>query len=138
MAFALAHGKLASVHLNDQNGLKFDQDKSFGAANLRSAFNQVRVLEEAGYGRRGEFVGLDVKVMRTQRSQPATEHLVHSRTIFLHLVDKVRSYDASREGHFIAQRNYEGLERYVLCHLMGVAEEEEALVVKGSSAYGHP
>lgn len=37
MAFALSMGKLWSVHLNDQNGLKFDQDKTFGAANLRSA-----------------------------------------------------------------------------------------------------
>ena len=45
MAFALSMGKLWSVHLNDQNGLKFDQDKTFGAANLRGAFNQVRVLE---------------------------------------------------------------------------------------------
>ena len=45
MGFALAHGKLRSVHLNDQGGLKFDQDKSFGSANLRSAFAQVRVLE---------------------------------------------------------------------------------------------
>jgi len=47
MAFALAHDKLGSVHLNDQNGLKYDQDKNFGGANLRVGFNQVRVLEEA-------------------------------------------------------------------------------------------
>ena len=45
MAFALLLGKLWSLHLNDQNGLKFDQDKPFGSANLRVAFNQVRVLE---------------------------------------------------------------------------------------------
>ncbi|MCC6597131.1 MAG: TIM barrel protein, partial [Rhodanobacteraceae bacterium] len=45
MAFALSMDKLWSVHLNDQNGLKFDEDKAFGAANLRMAFNQVRVLE---------------------------------------------------------------------------------------------
>src|ERR1700759_3905574 len=37
MAFALAAGKLWSVHRNDQNGLKFDLDKSFGAAILRMA-----------------------------------------------------------------------------------------------------
>ena len=46
MAFALAHDKLASVHLNDQNGLKYDQDKNFGGANLRAAFNQVRDFRE--------------------------------------------------------------------------------------------
>ncbi|MCC6144153.1 MAG: TIM barrel protein, partial [Candidatus Hydrogenedentes bacterium] len=44
MGYALAHGKLWSVHLNDQGGLKFDQDKAFGSFNLRRAFNQVRVL----------------------------------------------------------------------------------------------
>ena len=58
MAFALALGKLWSVHLNDQNGLKFDQDKSFGSADLRSAYNQVRVLELADYAETGRFVGL--------------------------------------------------------------------------------
>jgi xylose isomerase len=67
MAFALAHGKLGSVHLNDQNGLKYDQDKNFGSANLRAAFNQVLVLDNHGYGKQGEFIGLDVKAMRTQR-----------------------------------------------------------------------
>ncbi|MBN1589957.1 MAG: TIM barrel protein [Pirellulales bacterium] len=121
MGFALAHGKLGSVHLNDQNGLKYDQDKNFGSANLRSAFNQVRILEENGYGRAGEFVGLDVKTMRTQRGCPVTDHLTNSRLIFLHLVEKVRTYDRARERELIAARDYESLELYVLRHLMGVA-----------------
>ena len=58
IGFALAMGKLMTVHLNDQNGLKYDQDKSFGVENLRAAFNQVKVLKENGYGERGEYVGL--------------------------------------------------------------------------------
>ena len=120
MAFALAHDKLGSVHLNDQNGLKYDQDKNFGAANLRAAFNQVRVLEEAGYGRAGEFIGLDVKVMRTQKGRGITDHLKNSREIFLHLVDKVRSWDKAAEQQMIAARDYEALELAVLKHLMGV------------------
>jgi xylose isomerase len=122
MAFALAHDKLASVHLNDQNGLKYDQDKSFGSANLRSAYNQVRVLEENGYGRRGEFIGLDVKAMRTQRQERATAHLANSRTIFLHLVEKVRTADKKLEHQFIEARDYEALEAYTMRHLMGVSE----------------
>jgi len=120
MAFALAHDKLASVHLNDQNGLKYDQDKNFGGANLRGAFNQVRVLEEAGYGSRGEFVGLDVKAMRTQRGLPVTEHLKNSRELFLHLVEKVRTLDNGLVGQYREGRDYEALELYVLKHLMGV------------------
>lgn len=120
MAFALAHKKLSSVHLNDQNGLKFDEDKSFGAVNLRLAFNQVRVLEEGGFGRNGEFVGMDVKAMRTTKADRGTAHLKNSRAVFLQLVDKVRSLDRKREEEFIAQRDYEGLESYILHHLMGV------------------
>jgi xylose isomerase len=120
MAFALAHDKLGSVHLNDQNGLKYDQDKNFGAANLRAAFNQVRVLEEGGYGRRGEFVGLDVKTMRTQAGRPVVEHLKTSRRIFLHLLEKVRTYDRARVEDCRARRDYEALELYTLEHLLGV------------------
>lgn len=121
MAFALAHNKLGSVHLNDQNGLKFDQDKNFGSANLRAAFNQVRVLEDAGYGSNGEFIGLDVKAMRTQEGFPVTAHLSNSRKTFLHMVDKVRSWDRVREQQMIDARDYEALEQAVLEHIMGVS-----------------
>ena len=51
MAYALWHGKLWSVHLNDQNGLKYDQDKTFGSVDLRRAFNKVWVLERGGLRR---------------------------------------------------------------------------------------
>jgi xylose isomerase len=120
MAFALAHGKLGSVHLNDQNGLKYDQDKNFGAANLRGAFNQVRVLEQNGYGQNGEFIGLDVKAMRTQQGELVTRHLETSREIFLALVEKARTVDPAKEQAYIEARDYEGLERYLLRHLMGL------------------
>lgn len=120
MGYALAHGKLRSVHLNDQGGLKYDQDKSFGSFNLRSAFNQVRVLEEAGFGKNGEWVGLDVKAMRTQKQDVAWKHLRNSKERFLHLVEKVRSLDKNLEKQIIAERDYEELDRYIINHLMGV------------------
>lgn len=120
MAFALSHDKLASVHLNDQNGLKYDQDKNFGSANLRGAFNQVRVLEEAGFGSRGEFIGLDVKTMRTQKGKCVTDHLKNSREIFHHLVQKVRTWDRKLEQQYIDARDYEALELAVMKHIMGV------------------
>lgn len=120
MAFALAAGKLWSVHLNDQNGLKFDQDKTFGSANLRAAYNQVRVLESSSYAQSGRFVGLDVKAMRTQKPEHAQKHLANSREIFLHLVEKVRSFPQQVQQQCIADRDYETLELAVLNHLMGV------------------
>jgi xylose isomerase len=119
MAFALSAGKLWSVHLNDQNGLKFDQDKSFAAANLRGAFNQVRVLELAKYYDTGRFIGLDVKAMRSQKADAGHKHLVTSRTIFLRLVERVRSFPADVAGQCVANRDYEALELAVLEHLLG-------------------
>lgn len=119
MAFALAHKKLWSVHLNDQNGLKFDQDKTFGSVDLRRAFNQVRVLDQNGYGNQGEFVGLDVKAMRTQKPEDAARHLSNSREIFLALVDVVRGLDQRRLDQLIAERNYEALELDLVLALMG-------------------
>ena len=120
MGFALSFHKLWSVHLNDQSGLKFDEDKSFGEVDLRRAFNQVRVLEENGYGRNGEYVGLDVKAMRTQRKEVSAKHLANSKQTFLWLVDKVRSLDRSLYADLVKQRDYEELTRYITAHLLGV------------------
>lgn len=119
MAYALAHHKLWSVHLNDQNGLKFDEDKAFGSVDLRRAFMQVWVLDRNGYGNLGEFVGLDVKAMRTQKADQATQHLGNSREIFLALLEVVRGLDQAHLDSLIAERNYELLEMEIIRALMG-------------------
>jgi xylose isomerase len=118
MAFALAFGKLYSVHLNDQNGLKFDEDKAFGAVDLRRAFNQVRVLDENLFYEKG-MVGMDVKAMRTQAAEVATKHLRNSLQTFLRLVEVSRALDRQRMNELIAARDYEELDWYVLTRLMG-------------------
>ena len=119
MAYALWHGKLWSVHLNDQNGLKYDQDKMFGSANLRRAFNTVFVLETNGYGRGGECVGLDVKAMRTTKQADDTKHLANSRQMFLNLLDVVRRLDTSLIDELRATRDYEALDLYICELLLG-------------------
>lgn len=119
MGFALAYDKLWTVHLNDQNGLKFDEDKAFGSVNLRRAFNQVRILDRYDYGKRGEWVGLDIKAMRTQKSEVATKHLSNSREVFLRLLEISRSLDDSRIASTIADRDYEELDRYIMLSLLG-------------------
>jgi xylose isomerase len=119
MAFAMACGKLWSLHLNDQNGLKFDQDKPFGSANLRVAFNQVRVLEQNGYGRGGEYVAFDVHSFRSTKIEHAVDHLLNSRKTFLRLVEKVRTFDEKSAKQMIADRNYQALDQLVIDHLLG-------------------
>jgi xylose isomerase len=119
MAFALYHGKLWSVHLNDQNGLKYDQDKVFGSVDLRRAFDQVWTLEKNGYGKNGECVGLDVKAMRTTTVEESMFHLSHSKAMFLRLLEIVRSVDDARVEDLRQKRQYEQLEMLVLDALTG-------------------
>jgi xylose isomerase len=118
MGFALAHDKLWTVHLNDQNGLKFDQDKAFGSVDLRRAFNQVRILDLHDYGSKGEWVGLDVKAMRTQKDEVATKHLSNSKEVFDRLLEISRGIDESFIQNCIAERDYEELDLYIMKSLM--------------------
>ena len=119
MGYALAFNKLWTVHLNDQNGLKYDQDKSFGSVDLRRAFNQVRILDKHDYGQNGEWVGLDVKAMRTQKLEFSTKHLSNSRTVFLRLLEISRSLDENAIAKMVSERDYEELDLYIIKHLIG-------------------
>lgn len=119
IAFGLAMDKLWSVHLNDQNGMKYDQDKTFGVENLRQAFNQVKVLCENGYGKNGEYVGLDIKAMRTQKIDDCYTHLSNSLKIVELLEKKVEKFDYELQKKLVEDRNYEALEMYVMELLMG-------------------
>lgn len=121
MAFTLACGKLWGVHLNDQDGLKYDQDKSFGAVNIRRAFNQVWVLARGGFGRKGEYVGLDVKAMRTQKQDASMRHLANSLQFFKDLCGCVKRVNEKTVNDLRAARDYEALEAYIVRLLLGRA-----------------
>jgi len=120
MGFALAMGKLWTVHLNDQNGIKYDQDKSFGVENLRQAFNQMKVLMESDYGSKGEYIGLDVKAMRTTTDADSYKHLENSLKIAQALEDKAARFDYDFQKKCVENRDFEGLEMYVMNLLMGI------------------
>lgn len=120
IGFALAFDKLFTVHLNDQNGIRYDQDKSFGVENLRQAFNQVRVLMENNYGSKGEYVGLDVKAMRTTKDEDSYKHLENSLKIFKALEAKAEKFDYKFRDECVKNRDFEALEMYVMNLLMGV------------------
>ena len=116
IGFAMACNKLWSVHLNDQNGAKYDQDRSFGSVNLRRAFNQVRVMDQNRFWEVG-MVGLDVKAIRTQPAGLATKHLSNSMKVFLRLVELSRSLDQEVVDGLIEARDYEELDWLILAHL---------------------
>ena len=59
-----------------------------------ASLNQVKVLKENGYGSHGEYVGLDVKAMRTTKDEDSYQHLEN--------------------------RNFEALKMYVMNLLMGI------------------
>jgi xylose isomerase len=117
--FAMSFGKLWSLHLNDQNGLKFDQDKPFGSANIRVAFNQIRALERNGYGKNGEYVCFDVHPFRPTKVEHWLAHLANSRRTFLRLLDKARAFPERQVLAMVAERNYAALDQLVLEHLLG-------------------
>ena len=116
---ACNHDKLWSVHLNDQNGMKYDQDKTFGAENLRQAFNQVRVLVENDYGRNGEFIGVDEKAMRTTKIANSYKHIENSVAIVKMLEKKVAKFNTDFQKKCMDSRDYEALEMYVIELLLG-------------------
>ncbi|WP_434798399.1 TIM barrel protein [Terrisporobacter vanillatitrophus] len=120
IGFALAMGKLWGVHLNDQNGIKFDQDKTFGVENLRQAFNQIKVLIENNYGSNGEYIGLDVKAMRTTKDEDRYKHLENSLKIAKALEEKASRFDYDFQRKCVENRDFEGLEMYVMNLLMGI------------------
>ena len=117
--FAMTFGKLWSLHLNDQNGLKYDQDRPFGCTNLRSAFDQVRALERNGYGKNGEYVCFDVHPFRTTKVEHWLAHLDNSRRTFLRLLEKVRSFDEKQVKALVSNRDYQALDQMVIEHLLG-------------------
>ena len=120
MEFALAQNKLWSIHLNDQNGLKFDQDKPFGSVSLRSAFGQVQAIERHDYGSKdGAYIAFDTHAFRTTDVKNGLSHAINSKKTFLRLLDKARSFDSEVAGQMVAARDYQALDQFVLDHLLG-------------------
>lgn len=79
------------------------------------------MLKENGYGENGEYVGLDVKAMRTTRDEDSYKHLENSLNIFKALEEKADRFDYEFQKKCVKNRDFEGLEMYVMNLLMGLA-----------------
>ena len=68
----------------------------------------------------GEYVGLDVKAMRTTTQEESYRHLQNSLDIFRALEQKVGRFNYDFQKKCVEERNFEALEMYVMSLLMGV------------------
>ena len=68
----------------------------------------------------GEYVGLDVKAMRTTRDEDSCRHLENSLKIFKALEEKVERFDYDFQRKCVENRDFEALEMYVMNLLMGI------------------
>jgi len=85
------------------------------------AFNQVLVLEDNGFGRKGEFVGFDVKAMRHAARRPGGRPFEKQPRDVPASARKGANLRPGRWfGKLQDQRDYESLELYTLKHLLGV------------------
>jgi len=74
---------------------------------------------ENNYGSNGEYIGLDVKVMRTQKQEGSYQHLINSLKIAKVLEEKAAKFDYDFQKKCVEERDYEKLEMYVMELLMG-------------------
>lgn len=94
----------------------------WGGASLTGGVRRGRevFLKENDYGSHGEYVGLDVKAMRTTRDEDCYKHLENSLNIFKALEEKVERFDYDFQRKCVENRDFEALEMYVMNLLMGL------------------
>ncbi len=88
---ALAAGKLFHIDLNDQQFGRYDQDFRFGAADIKSAFFLVKLLEESGYS---GFRHFDAHAYRTADRADVIAFARGCMRTYLILKDKARRWRA--------------------------------------------
>lgn len=88
--------------------------------NLRRAFNQVDVLDQNGFGKNGEYVGLDVKAMRTTKQADDTKHLTNSLEMFKLLLKVSRSINRKKLEELRKKRDFDVLDLFIMKQLMNV------------------
>ena len=93
-AQALWSKKLFHIDLNGQHGLKYDQDLRFGAADVKSAFFLVDLLESAGYDGPKHF---DFKPLRAEDAEGVWVSAAACMRTYLVLQATARAWRADPE-----------------------------------------
>jgi len=93
-------GKLFHIDLNDQAFGRYDQDFRFGAVNLKSAFFQVKFLEDVGYEGMRHF---DAHAYRTEDYEGVKDFARGCMRTYLILKDKARQWNSDAEIEALLQ-----------------------------------
>jgi xylose isomerase len=128
VAQAIEAGKLFHIDLNDQAFGRYDQDFRFGAANLKSAFFLVKLLEDCGYSGCRHF---DAHAYRTEDYEGVKDFARGCMRTYLILKDKAARFHQDRQIQDILQEiNAEAVE---LQPLQGKYSPEKAKALKAFS-----
>src|SRR5262249_7673561 len=105
VAQAIGAGKLFHIDLNDQQFGRFDQDFRFGAADIKSAFFLVKLLEESGYE---GFKHFDAHAYRTSDRGDVIEFARGCMRTYLILKEKAKRWAADVEVKSILKQVHRG------------------------------
>jgi xylose isomerase len=94
VAQAMEVGKLFHIDLNDQKGLRFDQDLRFGSENIKSMFFLVKLLEEKQYSGPRHF---DAHAYRTENEDGVWDFALGCMRTYNMFKEKVRRFQADAE-----------------------------------------
>ena len=94
VAQAMDAGKLFHIDLNDQAFGRYDQDFRFGAANLKSAFFLVKLLEDYGYQGSRHF---DAHAYRTEDYEGVKDFARGCMRTYLILKEKAKQWNKDPE-----------------------------------------
>jgi xylose isomerase len=100
VAQAWEAGKLFHIDLNDQAFGRYDQDFRFGAANLKSAFFLVKLLEDVGYQGSRHF---DAHAYRTDDIEGVKAFARGCMRTYLILKERARRWNADPEIQALLQ-----------------------------------
>jgi xylose isomerase len=112
----LEGGKLFYIHLNSQDGQRYDQDLPFGYIEPVKDLALLVTLQDAGYE---GIIAFDIKAPRTDEPKDITDIITVSSQNLVWLWDKARSVDRSVIAQFREEKRNTALVGYLTKVLYG-------------------
>ena len=117
----LEAGKLFHIHLNSQDGQRYDQDLPFGYTEPLKDLALLVVLQDAGYE---GIIAFDIKAPRTDEPKDITDIITVSSQNLLWLWEKALSVDRNAIQRFRNEKRNTALAGYLAQCLYGEAGDK--------------